>query len=87
MDMKLWNFLERIQGIENKVVYIENYTYEQDQADGMEYHTIEINVEDADSETYEASYEVEANSKEQLEKQIRFMKSEYFDDLEIIENW
>ncbi|MEN6291710.1 MAG: hypothetical protein ABFD07_06810 [Methanobacterium sp.] len=88
MDMKLWNFVERASGIKNKIFYIENYYMEQDSVDGMEYHFLEINVEDADSETYEASYKVEANTKERVETQADFVLSEYFpEDAEIIKNY
>lgn len=80
MNMKLWNFLERAQGIENKALHIENYMMEVDENDGMEFHFIEINVEDADSETMEASYRVEANTHEEMEKQARFILNEYFPD-------
>lgn len=87
MNMKLWNFLERVQGIENRVVYVENYMMEQDPVDGIEYHFVEINVEDADSETYEASFRVEENSLEALQKQVKFLMNEYFEGEEIVENW
>lgn len=88
MDMKLWNFVERASGIKNKIFYIENYYMEQDSVDGMEYHFLEINVEDAGSETYEASYKVEANTKERVETQADFVLSEYFpEDAEIIKNY
>lgn len=77
MNMKLWNFLERVSGIENAVVHIENRYFEQDHDDGAEYHFLDINVEDADSETMEATYQVEAESAERLEKQKDFIISEY----------
>lgn len=85
--MKLWNFLERIQSIENKVVYVENHYMEQDPCDGMEYHFVEINIEDADSETYEATFQVEENSLEALQKKVNFLMNEYFEGEEIVENW
>lgn len=85
--MKLWNFLERIQSIENKIVYVENHYMEQDPDDGMEYHFVEINIEDADSETYEATFKVEENSLEALQKTVKFLMNEYFEGEEIVENW
>ncbi len=87
MNMKLWNFLERIQSIENKIVYVENHYMEQDPCDGMEYHSIQINVEDANSETIEASFLVEENSLEALQKTAKFLMNEYFEGEEIVENW
>lgn len=85
MNMKLWNFLERVSGIENAVVYIENRNYEQDHDDGAEYHFLEINVEDADSETMEATYQLEAESLEMLEKEKDFIISEYFQGENVID--
>lgn len=85
--MKLWNFLERIQSIENKVVYVENHYMEQDPCDGMEYHFVEINIEDADSETYEATFQVEENSLKALQKTVKFLMNEYFEGEEIVGNW
>ena len=79
MNMKLWNFLERSQGIKNKSIYVENYHYEQD-IDGSEYHFAEINIEDIDSETYEASYLVEEKTRKELIKQCLWLTQEYFPD-------
>jgi hypothetical protein len=76
MNMKIWNFVERVSGIKNAVVYIENTDFEYF-SDGTENHYTQFNVEDADSETIEATFLVEAESAEQLEKQKNFMISEY----------
>jgi len=86
MNMKLWNFLEKISEIEDKTIYIENYQYEQDPTDGSEEHSIEINCEDNESETYEASYLLTADTRENLEKQVEFLKNEYLEGIEIVED-
>lgn len=86
MNMKLWNFLEKISRIEDKTIYIENYQYEQDPTDGSEEHRIEINCEDNESETYEASYLLIADSCVNLKKQVEFMINEYFEGIEIVED-
>lgn len=82
--MQKWNFFERAQSIENKVVYIENYMEESD-LDSVNY-TVQVNVEDADTETIEANFKIQANSREDLEAEIEAMKKE-FEGEEIIENW
>ena len=87
MNMKLWNFLERIQSIENKIVYVENHYMEQDPCDGMEYHSIQINVEDVDSETIEASYILQSDNLETLKSEIEEIKNEFSEGDEVIENW
>lgn len=87
--MKLWNFVERLSGIENAVAYIENTDFKVDPIDGSEEHYVQINIEDADSETIEASFTVIAESEDELEKQKNFMISEYLqaDNIkDIIEN-
>jgi len=87
MDMKLWNFLERIQTIKNKVIYFENYG-ERDVPEGdPESVYLEINVEDADSETIEGSYILSAENKDKLMGYVGNMKKEYFEGEEIVENW
>lgn len=82
--MQRWNFFERAQGIENKVVYIENYMEESD-LDSVNY-TVQVNVEDADSETIDASFRIQANRREDLEAEIEEIKK-VFEGEEIIENW
>lgn len=84
MNMQRWNFFERAQGIENKVVYIENYMEESD-LDSVNY-TVQVNVEDADSETIDASFRIQANRREDLEAEIEEIKK-VFEGEEIIENW
>jgi hypothetical protein len=83
--MKLWNFLERVQGIGHKVIYIENYTYEKN-IDGSEYHCIQINVEDVDSETIEATHILQSDTLETLKSEIEEIKNEFEGD-EVIECW
>ena len=86
MNMERWNFLERVQGIPHKVIYIENYTYEKG-IDGIEYHSIQINVEDVDSETIEASYILRLDNLETLKSEIEEIKNEFCEGDEVIENW
>ncbi len=86
MNMKRWNFLERVQGIPHKVIYIENYRYEKD-IDGTEYHSIQINVEDVDSETIEASYILQSDNLETLKSEIEEIKNEFSEGDEVIEIW
>lgn len=84
MNMQRWNFFERAQGIVNKVIYIENYMEESD-VDSTNY-IVQVNVEDADSETIDANFKIQANSREDLESEIEAMKKE-FEGEEIVENW
>jgi hypothetical protein len=84
MNMQRWNFFERAQGIENKVVYIENYMEESD-LDSVNY-TVQVNVEDADTETIDASFRIQSNRREDLEAEIEEIKK-VFEGEEIIENW
>ena len=85
MDMNRWNFLERVQGIPHKVIYIENYTYEKN-IGGIEYHCIQINVEDVDSETIEATHILKSDNLETLKSEIEEIKNELEGD-EVIESW
>lgn len=77
MNMKLWNFAGRVAGIKKAIIYVENTQFEVDEVDGSEEHYVDINVEDVDSETIEASYTVTAESEQALEKQKDFIISEY----------
>lgn len=66
------------------VIYIENYMEESD-VDSTNY-IVQVNVEDADSETIDANYKIQANSREDLESEIEEIKK-VFEGEEIVENW
>lgn len=85
MNMKLWNFLERVAGIKKAVIYVENKNFEVDPIDGAEEHYWDINVEDADSETIEASFTLIGGSEDAVEKQKDFILSEYLSGENIVD--
>jgi len=82
MNMKLWNFAEKVSGYKNVVAYIENYHVEDDI--DREIHFLEIVVVDTDSETIIATYHIEAPNKEYAYRQAKFIVSEFLNDIETI---
>jgi hypothetical protein len=84
MGMKLWNFVEKVGEIENATIYVENYTCEEDPSTGKEIHTVEMNVEDTDTEITTASYMLEAESKKALDQQVKFTLGGYFNKIDVV---
>ncbi len=83
MGMKLWNFVEIVGEINNATIYVENYTNEQD-SNGKEIHKVEMNVEDTDTEIITASYVLEAESKKDLDQQVKFTLGGYFNKIDVV---
>jgi len=83
MGMKLWNFVEIVGEINNATIYVENYTNEQD-SNGKEIHNVEMNVEDTDTEIITASYVLEAESKKDLDQQVKFTLGGYFNKIDVV---
>lgn len=83
MSMKLYEFVEIVTEIKNATIYIENYTCEQN-SDDNEIHTVEMNVEDTDTENIEATYILEAESKKALDQQVKFTLGGYFNKIDIV---
>jgi hypothetical protein len=82
--MKLWDFVERVAEIENATIYVENYANEQDNSDGTEIHTVEMNVEDTDTEIVTGPYVLEAESKKALDQQVKFTLGAYFKKIDVV---
>lgn len=83
MSMKLYDFVEIVTEIKNPTIYVENYTCEQN-SDDKEIHTVEINVEDTDTENIEATYKLEAESKKALDQQVKFTLGGYFNKIDVV---
>jgi hypothetical protein len=82
--MKLWNFVEEVTKIENPTIYVENYTNEQNPSTGKEIHKVELNVEDTDTEDIKATYILEAESKRELDQQVKFTLGGYFNKIDVV---
>ena len=83
MSMKLYNFVDIVAEIKNPTIYVENYTCEQNSEDN-EIHSVEMNVEDTDTENIEATYIIEAESKKALYQQVKFTIGGYFNKIDIV---
>ncbi len=83
LAMKLWDFVEKVTEIENATIYIENYTCEDD-PNGKEIHMVEMNVEDTDTEIITATYILEAESKKNLDQQVKFTLGGYFNKIDVV---
>ena len=69
--------------LNNATIYVENYTNEQD-SNGKEIHKVEMNVEDTDTEIITASYVLEAESKKDLDQQVKFTLGGYFNKIDVV---
>lgn len=87
MNTQLWNFLHQCDGIDNRVIYIENHHYQFDPVSEDEEHSVEINVEDTESETIDAGYVLYAQTKDELEKYVKSILQDYFEEDMVVENW
>jgi hypothetical protein len=83
MSMKLYDFVEIVTEIKNPTIYVENYTCEQNSED-KEVHSVEINVEDTDTENIEATYIIEAETKKALDQQVKFTLGGYFNKIDVV---
>jgi len=83
MSMKLYNFVDIVTEIKNPTIYVENYTCEQKSEDN-EIHSVEMNVEDTDTENIEATYIIEAESKKALDQQVKFTIGGYFNKIDVV---
>ena len=81
--MKLWDFVEKVTEIENPTIYVENYTCEDD-SNGKEIHMVEMNVEDTDTEIIAGKYILEAESKKNLDQQVKFTLGGYFNKIDVV---
>jgi hypothetical protein len=81
--MKLWNFVEIVTEIKNPTIYVEHYICE-DSSDGKEIHMVEMNVEDTDTENIEATYILQAESKKDLDQQVKFTLGGYFNKIDVV---
>ena len=82
--MKLWNFVEEVTKIENPTIYVENYTNEENPSNGKELHRVEMSVEDTDTEIIEATYVLEAESKRELDQQVKHTLGGYFNKIDVV---
>ena len=83
MSTNLYNFVDIVAEIKNPTIYVENYTCEQNSEDN-EIHSVEMNVEDTDTENIEATYIIEAESKKALDQQVKFTIGGYFNKIDIV---
>jgi hypothetical protein len=82
--MKLYEFVEIVTEIENPTIYVENYTNEENPSNGKELHRVEINVEDTDTEIIKATYILEAETKRELDQQVKFTLGGYFNKIDVV---
>jgi hypothetical protein len=82
--MKLWNFVEEVTKIENPTIYVENYTNEENPSNGKELHRVEMSVEDTDTEIIKATYVLEAESKRELDQQVKHTLGGYFNKIDVV---
>ncbi len=83
MGMKLYDLVEIVAEIKNPTIYVENYTSDYNE-DGTEIHTVEMNVEDTDTEEILGSYRLEADSKRALDQQVKFTIGGYFNKIDVV---
>jgi hypothetical protein len=82
--MKLYEFVEIVTEIENPTIYVENYTNEENPSNGKELHKVEISVEDTDTEITKATYILEAETKRELDQQVKFTLGGYFNKIDVV---
>jgi len=82
--MKLYEFVDIVTEIENPTIYVENYTNEENPSNGKELHRVEINVEDTDTEIIKATYILEAETKRELDQQVKFTLGGYFNKIDVV---
>ena len=82
--MKLYESVDIVTEIENPTIYVENYTNEENPSNGKELHRVEINVEDTDTEIIKATYILEAETKRELDQQVKFTLGGYFNKIDVV---
>jgi len=82
--MKLYEFVDIVTEIENPTIYVENYSNEENPSNGKELHRVEINVEDTDTEIIKATYILEAETKRELDQQVKFTLGGYFNKIDVV---
>ncbi|MCK9151367.1 hypothetical protein [Methanobacterium alcaliphilum] len=82
MALKLYDLVDKVEKISNATIYVENYTNEE--IDGKEFHQVEMNVEDTDTEMVIGPYILEAETKQALDQQVKFTLGAYFKKIDVV---
>lgn len=82
MALKLYDLVNIAEEIENATIYVENYTNEE--VDGNEIHRVEITVENTDTEEVSDPLILEEESKQALDRQVKFTLGAYFKKIDVV---
>lgn len=82
MALKLYDLVNIAEEIENATIYVENYT--NDEVDGKEIHRVEITVENTDTEEVSDPLILEEESKQALDRQVKFTLGAYFKKIDVV---
>jgi hypothetical protein len=82
MALKLYDLVNIAEEIENATIYVENYTNEE--VDGKEIHRVEITVENTDTEEVSDPLILEEESKQALDRQVKFTLGAYFKKIDVV---